>query len=42
MTKGKKVWSKSDKTKPALTLKEKRAVKETKRKEKGGHQGLIH
>jgi len=42
MTKGKKVWSKSNKTKPALNLKEKRALKEAKRKEKDGNHGLFH
>ena len=42
MTKGKKVWSKSDKTKPALSLKEKRAAKEAKRREKDGHHGLMN
>ncbi|WP_278248329.1 hypothetical protein [Gramella sp. KN1008] len=42
MTKGKKVWSKSDKTKPTLSLKEKRAAKEAKRREKDGNHGLLH
>lgn len=42
MAKAKKVWSKSDKTKPALNLKEKRAAKDAKRREKGGNHGLLH
>lgn len=42
MTKGKKVWSKSDKSKPALNLKEKRAAKQAKRNEKDGNHGLLH
>ncbi|WP_257791350.1 hypothetical protein [Christiangramia fulva] len=42
MSKGKKVHSKSDKTKPSLNLKEKRAAKEAKRKDKGGSHGLFN
>jgi hypothetical protein len=41
MFKGGKVWSKSDKTKPELNLKEKRAAKEAKRKGKDGIPGHL-